>query len=92
MKAVLCNESGLPSLHGFAATRMEPAIVYAVCGPLKTIDCQRKIPKEYIEADGQMKLVVGKISKGKSALRSHYRSPWHQAATDALQVCMYGKF
>ena len=27
--------------------------------------------------------------KGKSALHSHNRSPWHQAATDALQVCMY---
>ena len=26
--------------------------------------------------------------KGKSALRS----PWHQAATDALQVCMYDEF
>ena len=61
MKAVLCNKSGLPSLHGFAATRMEPAIVHAVCGPLKTIGCQRKIPKEYIKADGQRRLVVGKI-------------------------------
>ena len=30
--------------------------------------------------------------KGKSALRSHNRSPWHQVATDALQVCMYGEF
>ena len=27
--------------------------------------------------------------EGKSALRSRYRSPWQQAATDALQVCMY---
>ena len=26
--------------------------------------------------------------KGKIALRLHYRSAWHQAATDALQVCM----
>ena len=25
---------------------------------------------------------------GKSALRSHHRSAWHQAAIDALQVCM----
>ena len=61
MKAVLCNESGSPSLHGFAATRMEPAIVHAVCGPPKTIGCQRKILKEYIKADGQRRLMVGKI-------------------------------
>ena len=61
MRAVLCNESGLPSLHGFAATRMKPAIVHAVCGPLKTIGCQRKILKEYIKADEQRRLMVGKI-------------------------------
>ena len=61
MKAVLCNECGLPSLHGLAATRMEPAIVHAVCGALKTIGCQRKIPKENIKADGQRRLMVGKI-------------------------------
>ena len=60
-KAVLCNKSGLPGLHGFAATRMEPAIVHAVCGPLKTIGCQRKILKEYIKADEQRRLMVGKI-------------------------------
>ena len=30
--------------------------------------------------------------KGKSALRSHYRSPWHQAAIDGLQVPMHDKF
>ena len=53
MKAVLCNERGLPSLHGFAATRMEPGIVHAVCGPLKTIGCQRKILKKYAKADGK---------------------------------------
>ena len=62
MKTILCNENGLPSLHGFAATRMRPAIVYAVCGLLKTIGCQRKILKEYIKADGQRRLMVGKIT------------------------------
>ena len=61
MKVVLCNESGLPSLHSFAATRMEPAIIHTVCGPLKTISCQRKILKEYIKADGQRRVMVGKI-------------------------------
>ena len=30
--------------------------------------------------------------KGKSALRFHNRFPWHQAATDASQVCMNGEF
>ena len=30
--------------------------------------------------------------KVKSALRCHNRSPWHQAATDALQVCMCDEF
>ena len=61
MKVVLCNESGSPSLHGFAATRKEPAIVHAVSRPPKTIGCQRKILKEYIKADGQRRLMVGKI-------------------------------
>ena len=89
MKVVLCNESGLPSLHSFAATRMEPAIVHAVCGPLKTIGCQRKILKEYISRWAKETNGWQDYRKGKSALRSHYRSPWHQAATDALQVCMY---
>ena len=40
---------------------MKPAIVHAVCGPLKTISCQRKILMEYIKADGQRRLMVGKI-------------------------------
>ena len=61
MKAVLCNESGLPSLHGFAATRIETAIVDAVCGPRKTIGCQQKILTEYVKADEQRRLMVGKI-------------------------------
>ena len=53
--------SGLLSLHGFAATRMVPAIVHAVCEPLKTIGCQRKILKKYMKVDGQRRLLVGKI-------------------------------
>ena len=93
MKAVLCNESGSPSLHGFAATRMEPAIVHAVC-----IQKQLASKNNWLSAkntEGIHKSRWAKetngwqdYQKGKSALRSHNRYPWHQAATDALHVCM----
>ena len=73
MKAVLFNENNLPSVHGFIAIRMEPTIVHAVCGPLKTISCQS------IHKSKWAKLASGwqDYCQGKSALRYHHRSAWH---------------
>ena len=87
MKAILCNKSDLPSLHGFVAIRIEPAILHALCGLLKTIGCQRKILKEYIKANGQMRLTVEKTNhKGSNKFRSIIIFLHHQTVTEALHV------